>query len=47
MYPDSHDEQQHLVQEFKEVLLTNFAICAGAIEGLLIWIHKLTQNDCN
>jgi hypothetical protein len=39
-YPDSHDKQRQIALGFKEKLGAGFDSCAGAIDGILIWIHK-------
>ena len=42
-YPESADEQERIAQEFKRVSQANIDICAGAIDGILIWIAKPTS----
>ena len=39
-YPESAEEQERITQEFKHVSQANIDICAGAIDGILIWIAK-------
>jgi hypothetical protein len=39
-YPESAEEQERIAQEFKHVSQANIDICAGAIDGILIWIAK-------
>lgn len=45
-FPESHEEQMKIAQEFKARSAANFDICAGAIDGILIWTHKPTKTDC-
>lgn len=46
MYPDDHTEQYSIAEGFREVSSANFGCCAGAIDGILIWIHKPSLQDC-
>jgi hypothetical protein len=39
-YPESAEEQNKIAQQFKQVSSAGFDICAGAIDGILIWIKK-------
>jgi hypothetical protein len=41
-YPESAEEQRKIAREFQVVSSANFNICAGAIDGILIWIKKPT-----
>jgi DDE superfamily endonuclease len=45
-YPTDHEEQRAVARGFQEVSKADFACCAGAIDGILIWTHKLTEKDC-
>ena len=45
-YPSSHAEQLAIADDFQPHSQAEFAICAGAIDGLLIWIGKPTPLDC-
>jgi hypothetical protein len=45
-YPDDHNVQQCLADGFREVSDADFQCCAGAIGGILIWIHKPSNKDC-
>ena len=45
-YPSLHDEQRATADNFHQYSGTDFAICAGAIDGLLTWIGKPTPADC-
>ena len=42
-YPESAEEQRKIAREFQSVSSANFNICAGAIDGILIWIKKPTS----
>ena len=46
MYPDNDDKQRSIAQGFYEVSSAGFGCCAGAVDGILIWIHKPSENDC-
>jgi hypothetical protein len=45
-YPSDHDQQRSIAEGFREVSAADFQCCAGAIDGLLVWIHKPTKQDC-
>ena len=45
-YPDDHDAQRVIAQGFHKVSRAGFKCCAGAIDGILIWIHKPSTKDC-
>ena len=42
-YPELAEEQRKISIEFQKVSAANFNICAGAIDGILIWIKKPTS----
>jgi hypothetical protein len=44
-YPESHEKQQRIAAEFKDASGVDFDNCAGAIDGILIWIHKPSESD--
>jgi hypothetical protein len=44
-YPESADEQDRIAKEFERVSKANIDICAGAIDGILIWIAKPTPKQ--
>ena len=47
-YPDNHDAQQSIARGFADVVSSaGFECCAGAVDGILIWIHRPSQKDCN
>ena len=45
-YPASYNEQQSIAKGFEEVSGVDFKMCAGAIDGILIWIHKPSAACC-
>ena len=45
-YPSNHEEQRLIARGFQQVSEAGFDCCAGAIDGVLIWIHKPSENDC-
>jgi hypothetical protein len=45
-YPKDHDQQRRIAQGFQNVSRAGFNCCAGAIDGILIWIHKPSKKDC-
>ena len=44
-YPESADEQEKIAREFQHVSQANIDICAGAIDGILIWMSKPTSKQ--
>jgi len=45
-YPEEHDKQRSIAEGFRQVSGANFACCAGAIDGILIWVHRPRERDC-
>jgi hypothetical protein len=45
-YPKEHDKQQSIVEGFRQVSGANFACCTGAIDRILIWVHRPRERDC-
>jgi DDE superfamily endonuclease len=45
-YPDSHDEQLKIAEGFKKKSAVRIEICAGAIDGLLVWTEQPRKSDC-
>jgi hypothetical protein len=39
-YPESHEEQKQIAAGFQEKSGAGFDCCAGAVDGILIWIHR-------
>jgi hypothetical protein len=46
VYPADHEEQRSIARGFLRVSAANFGCCAGAIDGILIWIHQPSPADC-
>jgi DDE superfamily endonuclease len=46
VYPDNHDQQRSIAEGFAAVSAAGFKCCAGAIDGILIWIHKPSPKEC-
>lgn len=44
--PDSRDHQRSIAKGFATVLGTGFKCCAGAVDGILIWIQKPLPTEC-
>ena len=44
-YPDSAEKQDKIAREFESVSQAKIDICAGAIDGILIWISKPTSKQ--
>lgn len=45
-YPASHKRQQQIAKGFERKSGADFKCCAGAIDGILIWIHKPSKKCC-
>eukprot|EP00977_Amphora_coffeiformis_P003887 scaffold770_cov76-Amphora_coffeaeformis.AAC.2 len=45
-YPSAHVEQLAIADDFRRHSQVGFAVCAGAIDGILIWIGKPSPRDC-
>jgi hypothetical protein len=46
IYPVNHNKQREIANGFLEISAADFGCCAGAIDGILIWIHKPPDKDC-
>jgi hypothetical protein len=46
-YPTSETAQLKIAHKFENVSKVNFNNCAGAIDGILIWILKPSEEDAN
>lgn len=46
-FPTSHEAQYELAQEFRSKSTIGITNCVGAIDGILMWIHKPTDQDCD
>jgi hypothetical protein len=45
-YPDNHVKQRSMAKGFCDVSAAGFGCCAGALDGILIWMHKPSPRDC-
>jgi DDE superfamily endonuclease len=45
-YPDCHNKQQEIALAFKEKSVAGIDCCAGAIDGMLLWIERPSVADC-
>ena len=45
-YPADHEQQQAIGESFRRKSAASFGCCAGAIDGILVWIHKPSAEDC-
>lgn len=45
-FPVSHEKQQEIVDGFRRKSDADFDCCAGAIDGILIWIHRPSKACC-
>jgi hypothetical protein len=46
VYPTDHDYQRSIAAGFSEVSSAGFACCAGAVDGIHIWMHKPSPTEC-
>ena len=44
-YPSDHEQQRAIAEGFRRKSAANFKCCAGAIDGILVWIHKPSEED--
>jgi DDE superfamily endonuclease len=45
-YPTDHGKQRAIAESFRRKSGASFECCAGAIDGILVWIHKPTEEEC-
>jgi hypothetical protein len=45
-YPENHEEQRNIAQSFEKKSDAHLPICAGCIDGMLLWIEKPTVAAC-
>jgi hypothetical protein len=45
-YPDNHNRQRYIAEGLYKASSAGFRCCAGAIDGILIWVHKPSPKDC-
>jgi hypothetical protein len=46
LYPICREEQHAIAESFGKKSVACFPCCVGAIDGILVWIHKPTEVDC-
>jgi hypothetical protein len=46
VYPTTHNNQCSIAAGFSDVASAGFACCSGAVDGILIWIHKPSPREC-
>jgi hypothetical protein len=44
-YPADHNKQKQIADAFCNASAVDFSSCAGAIDGILIWISKPSEED--
>lgn len=45
-FPENHDNQQRIATGFLTKSYAGFSTVVGALDGLLIWIHKPSDDQC-
>ncbi len=45
-YPTDYEKQKEIAKAFRAKSEVKFKNCAGAVDGVLIWIHRPTERDC-
>jgi hypothetical protein len=45
-YPDSRQIQESIAAGFRAKSGADFDCCAGALDGILIWIHRPSEGEC-
>ena len=45
-YPASHNQQRIIADGFAQKSQAGFKCCTGAVDGILIWIHRPSADDC-
>jgi hypothetical protein len=46
-YPSDHEQQKRIAADFRTASQVDFDNCAGALDGILIWMTKPRENDAN
>ena len=46
-YPTDHAEQQQIADGFRQKSKVGFSVCAGAIDGMLLWTQCPSQSQCD
>jgi hypothetical protein len=45
-FPTDHDEQRKIASDFQQKSTPGFAVCVGALDGMLVWMEKPTEKEC-
>jgi len=45
-YPTDHEKQRSVARGFQMKSAPSFDCCAGAVDGIPIWMNKPSQRDC-
>jgi hypothetical protein len=45
-FPTNHEEQFAVAAGFEQLSDAGFGCCVGAIDGILIWFHRPSEQDC-
>ena len=45
-FPASHEKQHEIALGFQKKSRANFDCCVGAVDGILIWIHRPSKHCC-
>ena len=45
-FPDTYEKQQEIADGFKQLSSAQIGICCGAIDGILIWLNKPIEAQC-
>jgi hypothetical protein len=46
LFLTDHAKQRDVVAGFEQISDAGFDCCIGAIDGILIWIHRPSEQDC-
>ena len=46
VFPQNHESQIALAQQFSSRSQAGFTCCVGAVDGILIWVHQPTPSCC-
>ena len=46
-YPSAHEKQESIAKGFRDASKVKFDCCAGAIDGILIWMHKPSMKQAD
>ena len=44
-YPSSHEDQMRIARAFEQKSKVGFDNCVGAVDGILIWMHKPSEKE--